>query len=187
MRPEFAPHGLTFNRLLFTRAATLRARVSATVQAGFAHTEALRLLDVALVANGHHGVAATATGDFNPTHTRTTRASVADLLAWMSARLALATRFETVGDWVLTGCSWRISGNLRQWCLTTGAVKHHIGRLGTMRGLCILGMAALLTKMNTTIKRTIAKFSAAETTSPTIGFVVVTQPLTIHLLILGAA
>ena len=56
-----------------------------------------------------------------------------------------------------------------------------------MRGLCILGMAALLTKMNTTIKRTIAKFSAAETTSPTIGFVAVTQPLTIHLLILGAA
>lgn len=126
MRPELSSHGLTFNRLLFTRAASLRAGMPATVQACFAHAEALWLLDGTLVTNARHGVAATATGDFDTAHTRTTRASMTDLLAWMATRQALATRFETVGDRVLAGCSWRISGNLRQRRLTTGAVKHHI-------------------------------------------------------------
>lgn len=187
MRPELSSHGLTFNCLLFTRATSLRARMPATVQACFAHAEALWLLDGTLVAYGRHGVAATATGDFNPAHTRTTWASVTDLLAWMATRQALATRFETVGDRVLAGCSRRIARNLRQRRLTTGAVKHYIGRLRTVCRLCILRMAALLTKMDTTIKRTTAELSTAETTCPTIGFVIITHPLTIHLLVFGTA
>lgn len=91
MRSELPSHGLAFDSFLFTGAASLTARMSTTVQASFAHAEALWLFDGTLVADSVHGVATTPTTDQSPTHTSTTGAGVADLLTRMSTWQGLPT------------------------------------------------------------------------------------------------
>ena len=166
MRFEFPSQRLTFNRFLLAGTTPFSACVAATVQSGFALTEALRRLEVTLMANSRERVAATATSDLNSLHAISTRSSVTDLFAWMATREELATRFPAIGYRIFTRCPGGVSGYAAQWCLPTRAIQDHIGGLGTMSAVHILRVAALLAEVQSTIKWATTQVTTAERTGP---------------------
>ena len=75
---------LTFNSRLFSGATSFSAGVAATMQSCLAHTEALRRLNITLMADTYAGVVTASTGDWDATQASSTGASVANLVAGMT-------------------------------------------------------------------------------------------------------
>lgn len=144
VRLKFAPRSLTINCGLFPGAASLSARVAATVQSRFANPEALGWFGVALVADANRGIATASTVNRDAAHTGTARTSVADLIARVATWKGLAAWFQAVGDGVLARGSRTKSRNFGEWCFATGTLVNHVGRSRAMGREGVLGMAAFL-------------------------------------------
>ncbi|KAJ5204275.1 uncharacterized protein N7498_005154 [Penicillium cinerascens] len=187
VRLELATKSLALNGLLFSRAASLGARMTATMQGGLALAETLGMLNITLVTDAHRGVAATLTLNWDPTQTGAARPSMTDLVAGMTTWKHLATWLATVGNWIFARSTSSETRGAGQRRFSTRTTDHNVWRSRTMGGMRVLWMAFFLAEMHTTIEWATAGFLATKVSNPLLFRSIVTDCLAFHLVLLGAA
>ncbi|RFU73802.1 hypothetical protein TARUN_8448 [Trichoderma arundinaceum] len=152
---------LPLRGLLLAGAATLAALVTATAQISLARSHAPWLLNVTLMTDRWGRGSPASARNLNHLHTEPTIAGMALGFAEVATRKELFTNPITVRHRILARLPRGLQESVERR-FATWAMGYHVGRIGAMRRLLILGMASPRAAVSPAIELPLAGRLAAE-------------------------